>query len=81
MVSVVMTSILGHLKAMPTSTLVIESDRGRTYSVAICSETVFMHSGAKSQVNRPKVGDRVLVNILEIGDDLHAVEVHSGALA
>jgi hypothetical protein len=77
----VMKSILGRLKAMSTSTLVVVSERGGTYSVAICPETVFMRSGPKSQFNHPKVGDRVLVNILEIGDDLHAVEVHSGEFA
>jgi hypothetical protein len=77
----VMKSILGRLKALSTSTLGIVSNQGRTYSVAISAETLFMRSGAKSQFNRPKVGERVLVNILEIGDDLHAVEVHSGEFA
>ena len=77
----VVKSILGRLKAMSMSTLVIGSERGRTYSVAICPETLFIHSGAKSQFNRPKVGDRVLVDILEIGDDVHAVEVHWGEFA
>ena len=60
---------------MTPTTAVIKSDQGKAYTLVITPETLFVNTSAKSRRKKPKVTDRVLVDVHEMGSELLAVKI------
>lgn len=57
------------------TTAIIESDRGKTDTLVVRPETLFVNRCVKSRRKKPKVRDRVLVDVHEMGSELLAVKI------
>lgn len=73
-----LNTISGSIEAISRTTIIINSDRGRTDSVEIGRETRFVKSNLKSRAKGPKVRDRVVVDVHETEGKLVAVEIRYG---
>ena len=75
---VLVKTISGHIKALCEKTIVVQSDTGRTYSVAIDGKTRFVKSNPRSRAKGPKSRDDVWLEVEETEGKLVALEIRYG---
>ncbi|MBI2681677.1 MAG: hypothetical protein HYX26_00395 [Acidobacteriales bacterium] len=73
----------GHVKgtvtAITADSITVKTPAGESKSVHFDQSTVFEKSKVKATVKDLKTGDRVVVDVQETGDKLHATQVRFGA--
>ena len=71
--------VKGTVTAMTANSITVQTPEKETKTLSFNSETKFVKSGKPAKASDLKVGDRVVVDVHEMGDMLHAAEVRFGA--
>ncbi|HEV2022575.1 MAG TPA: DUF5666 domain-containing protein [Terriglobales bacterium] len=71
--------VKGMVTAVTASSITVQTLEKETKAVSFDSETKFIKSGKPAKASDLKVGDRVVVDVHQMGDMLHAAIVRFGA--
>lgn len=71
--------IKGTVTAIGENSITLETPANKSKTIGFDAKTKFEKSGAAATVKDLKVGDRVVVDIHEMGEKLHATVVRFGA--
>jgi len=71
--------VLGTVTAIDEKSLDVKTTKGGTVSVKLTAQTRFKQKGNAKSVERPAVGDRVVIEALRDNKVLTAIEVHYSA--
>ena len=70
--------VMGKVKAMTTDSITVVTKTNAFKTVGFDASTKFMKSGEAATAKDLKVGDRVVIDVHEMGSKLHAAEVRFG---
>ena len=70
--------VMGKVKAMTSDSITVVTKTGAVKTVGFDASTKFIKSGEAATAKDLKVGDRVVIEVHEMGSKLHAAEVRFG---